>query len=81
MKVELVIRDSDTPVCRMVDWKSVPQVGDRVVVPLSVNHGDGVRKVESTLWHEDGKVQVFLAGWMDGNCADMLLREGWSKCE
>jgi len=50
-------------------------------VPLSVNYGDGVRKVESTLWHEDGKAQVFLAGWMDGNCSDKLISTGWGKYE
>lgn len=80
MRIELIILDSDTPARGTVDWEAVPRPGDKVAVPASVNYGDGIRSVESTLWHADGSVQVFLSGWMDGNCSDILIHQhGWSK--
>jgi hypothetical protein len=71
-KILLIIKKGQLPVCRSMEWSSVPRKGDEVSLPVS-NPGSGVRTVESILWQPDGTAHVFLAGWLDGNESDMLI--------
>jgi hypothetical protein len=81
-RVVLIITDGELPVCRSAEWTSVPRKGEQVSVPEARNVPPYLRTVTSVVWHDDGSAHVFLDGWIDGNCSDMLIRRHqWSRYE
>jgi hypothetical protein len=81
-KVVLIITDGELPVCRSVEWPAVPRKHDEISVAGGRNVPPYERVVASVVWQADGSVHVFLDGWIDGNCSDILIRRHqWSRYE